>query len=100
MNLFRSFLFMCLICAPVLSQTIEFGPTLQYHRTAFQRPDGSINVNIDGVTEGTTTTETNPNVAFGGYAAYYTENTFAYAAEYANRVNYFPSLSNRISWVF
>lgn len=65
-----------------ISQTIEFGPTVQYHRTAFQKPDpGSINITNNGVSEGVKTTETDPNIAFGGYFGYYTKKTFAFIGE-------------------
>jgi hypothetical protein len=65
------------------SQTIEFGPSIQYHRTAFQKPDsGTIVITSSGSSgEGVKTTETDANIAFGGYFGYYTENTFAYLAE-------------------
>ena len=65
-----------------ISQTIEFGPMVQYHRTAFQKPDsGTIVISNNGASEGVKTTETDPNLAFGGYFGYYTENTFAYIGE-------------------
>ena len=65
------------------SQTIEFGPSIQYHRTAFQKPDsGTIVITSSGSSgEGVKTTETDANIAFGGYFGYYTENTFVYLAE-------------------
>ncbi|MBT0608192.1 hypothetical protein [Aequorivita echinoideorum] len=64
------------------AQTFEFGPLLQYHRTAFTFEDDSkIVVSNNSIDNGSTTTETSPHVAFGGYAAYYTENTFSYAAD-------------------
>jgi hypothetical protein len=65
------------------SQTIEFGPLIQYHRTAFQKPDsGTIVITTSGgSSEGVKTTETDANIAFGGYFGYYTENTFAYLVE-------------------
>ena len=84
MKIIITLLLAILIYIPSFSQTIELGPTLQYHRTAFQRPDGSIVINTGsspGVSEGKVTTETDSNFAFGGYAAYYTENTFAYIGE-------------------
>jgi hypothetical protein len=77
-------LLLVIVSTSSLSQTFEIGPSLQYHRTAFQRPDGSIVINTGptpGVSEGKVTTETDSNIAFGGYAAYYTENTFAYIGE-------------------
>ena len=77
------FCILTLFCFFITSaQTIEFGPTLQYHRTAFQHPDSStIVVSQNGVSNGVKTTETDSNIAVGGYVAYYTENTFAYIAE-------------------
>ena len=76
-------LLLCLFTSlSALSQTFEFGPSLQYHRTAFQFDnEDEIIISDYGISEGTKTTETDSNIAFGGYAAYYTENTFAYIAE-------------------
>jgi|TARA_R100000306_G_scaffold8545_1_gene11832 hypothetical protein len=76
-------LLLCLIVSsPLLSQTFEFGPSVQYHRTAFQFDDeDEIIISDYGISEGTKVTEADSNIAFGGYAAYYTENTFAYIAE-------------------
>ena len=71
-----------LICHFSYSQTIEFGPLIQYHRTAFQKPDsGTIDISGSNINEGVKTTETDPNIAFGGYFGYFTENTFAYIGE-------------------
>jgi hypothetical protein len=79
------YLFVLLLIIPFVSfsQTIEIGPSLQYHRTAFQKPDsGTIIISTSGgSSEGVKTTETDANIAFGGYFGYYTENTFAYLAE-------------------
>ena len=64
------------------AQTIEFGPTLGYHLTAFQRPDtGTIVISSTGGGNGTITTETDGNIAFGGYFAYYSESLLGFMAE-------------------
>lgn len=63
-------------------QTIEFGPSLGYHLTAFQRPDtGTIVINSTGGGNGKVTTETDGNLAFGGYFAYYSESLLGFMAE-------------------
>ena len=65
-----------------ISQTLEFGPLIQYHRTAFRFEDKSkIVVGDNNINYGTKTTESDAHIAFGGYAAYYTENTFSYAVD-------------------
>lgn len=65
-----------------ISQTLEFGPLLQYHRTAFIFEDKSkIIIGDNDIDYGTKTTESDGNFAFGGYASYYTENTFSYAVD-------------------
>ncbi len=64
------------------SQTFEFGPLLQYHRTAFVFEDKSkVIVGDNDIDYGNKTTESDAHIAFGGYAAYYTENTFSYAVD-------------------
>lgn len=65
-----------------ISQTIEFGPLVQYHRTAFIFEDRTkIIVGDDNINYGNKTTESDSHIGFGGYAAYYTENTFSYAVD-------------------
>jgi hypothetical protein len=65
-----------------ISQTFEFGPLVQYHRSAFIFEDRSkIIVGDNDIDYGNKTTESDSHFAFGGYAAYYTENTFSYAAD-------------------
>ena len=65
-----------------ISQTIEFGPLVQYHRTAFIFEDKSkIIVGDNNIDYGNKTTESDSHIGFGGYVAYYTENTFSYAAD-------------------
>ncbi len=65
-----------------ISQTFEFGPLIQYHRTAFTFEDrDKIVLGDDNIDYGTTTTESDSHIGFGGYVAYYTENTFSYAAD-------------------
>ena len=64
------------------AQTIEVGPTLGYHLTAFQRPDtGTIVITSTGGGNGKVTTETDGNIAFGGYFAYYSESLLGFMAE-------------------
>jgi|GEM_PF-6570453 len=76
------FLLSLLITDNVLAQTLEFGPLVGYHRTAFQKPDSSTIVfSGNSAGKGSTTTETDANIAFGGYVAYYAEKTYAFIGE-------------------
>lgn len=65
-----------------VSQTFEIGPLLQYHRTAFQFEDKSkVVVSENNIDYANKVTESDQHLAFGGYAAYYTENTFSYTLD-------------------
>ncbi len=76
------FIITLLLAGTTFSQTIELGPSLGYHLTAFQRPDaGTIVISSSGGGNGTVTTETDGNIAFGGYFAYYSESFLGFMAE-------------------
>ncbi|MDX1463867.1 MAG: hypothetical protein R3359_12480 [Marinirhabdus sp.] len=70
------------LCETAAAQTLEVGPSLGYHWTAFQRPDsGTIIINSNGAGNGKITTETDGNLAIGGYVAYYTESLLGFMGE-------------------
>jgi hypothetical protein len=80
----RKIIILVLIFIPFLgiSQTLEIGPVIQYHRTAFIFEDKSkIIVGDNNIDYGNKTTESDSHIAFGGYATYYTENIFSYGAD-------------------
>ena len=75
-------LLLLIFSSSLVAQTLEVGPSVGYHRTAFQRPDsGTIVITGTGAGEGVVTTETDANIAFGGYVAYYSVSFLGFMGE-------------------